>query len=167
MEIAYQLTEDDYRQGYKAFRKRTKRSLWLKRLSDGVFLLVLAATVLILVVGPDRSFSTLAPLLFFLAFWIYCIWYGPRYVARKMIRGSPSAYLPHATDISETELKFRTSASDARLGWELIIGWAEVDRVFALFPSPVSFLPIPKRAMTQEQQNELRALLQTKFSALK
>ena len=46
--------------------------------------------------------------------------------------------------------------------WSLITGWAVADRVFALFPSPISFLPIPKRAMTQDQQGELRTLLTAK-----
>ena len=50
------------------------------------------------------------------------------------------------------------------LTWDLIIGWAEADRVFALFPSPISFLPIPKRAMTDDQQKELRTILQKKFA---
>jgi YcxB-like protein len=31
--------------------------------------------------------------------------------------------------------------------------------VFALFPSPLTFFPIPKRAMTDQQQDELRSLL--------
>ena len=51
--------------------------------------------------------------------------------------------------MSETGLYFRTSASDSRLAWDLITGWAEVERVFALFPSPVLYFPVPKRAMTE------------------
>jgi hypothetical protein len=40
---------------------------------------------------------------------------------------------------------------------------AGVERVFALFPSPLSFFPIPKRAMTDEQESEFRTLLQSEI----
>jgi YcxB-like protein len=76
-----------------------------------------------------------------------------------MIKGSPSASLPYTAQMSEDGLYFRTSAGESRLTWNLIIGWVEVERVFALFPSPLTFFPIPKRAMTDQQQDELRSLL--------
>jgi hypothetical protein len=164
MEISYQLTEDDYRQGYKAFRRRTKYSLWISRIGFVVFFLIFATALLLSTFGPDRSFSNLAPLWGIVVFWVCCIWYAPRRIAKKMISGSPSATLPHTVDMSDTGLSFRTSASDSRMTWDIFTGWAEAERVFALFPSPVSFLPIPKRAMTEVQQNELRTLLQNKVS---
>ena len=167
MEISYQLTEDDYRQGYAAFRRRTKLSLWLRRLSYAVFYLVLALTVFVIFFSADRSFSTLFPLLFFVVFWVCCIWYSPRYVARKMIKGSPSASLPHTAEISENGLRFRTPDSESRLGWDLIVGWAEAERVFALFPSPVMFFPIPQRAMTSQQESEFRDLLRNQLPRAK
>jgi hypothetical protein len=167
MEISYQLTEDDYRQGYKAFRRRTKFSLWASRFGYVCFFLILATALFVSIFGPDRSFPNLALLWGFVAFWIWCIWYAPRRVARKMISGSPSASLPYTVDLSEDGLYFLSSASESRLTWDLITGWAEADRVFAVFPSPLSFLPIPKRAMTDSQQNELRTLLQNKVSGRK
>lgn len=88
-------------------------------------------------------------------------------MAKKIISGSPSASLPHAVELSEDGLHFRTSASESRLKWDLITGWAEVERVFALFPSPLSFLPVPKRAMTDSQQEELRTILRNKVSGRK
>jgi YcxB-like protein len=163
MEITYQLTEDDYRQGYKAYKRRTKFSLWISHLSYLVFVLVLAVTLFVLIVGPDRSFSTLFPLLFFVAFWMWCIWYAPYRVARKMIKGSPGAALPHTAEFSADGLHFRTTAGESRLNWNLFTGWSEADRVFALFPSPVTFVPIPKRAMTAAQQEELRSLMRSKL----
>ena len=167
MEVSYQLTEDDYRQGYKAFRRRTTYSLWLSRISYASFFLILAVALFVSIFGPDRSFPSLALLWGLVAFWTCCLWYAPRRVARKMITGSPSASLPHTVDMSEDGLHFRTSASESRLTWNLITGWAEADRVFALLPSPISFLPIPKWAMTHDQQGELRTLLQQKVSSRK
>lgn len=167
MEISYQLTEDDYRQGYKAFRSRTTFTLWRTRIAYASFFLILALAVFVSIFGPDRTFPNLALLWALVAFWTCYLWYAPRGVAKQMIGGSPSAALPQYVDVSEAGLYFRTSASESRLTWDLIVGWAEADRVFALFPSPISFLPIPKRGMTDEQQNELRTILQTKFAARK
>jgi len=167
MEISYQLTEDDYRQGYKAFRRRTKVSLWRTRIAYASFFLILAVALFVSIFGPDRTFPNLALLWGLVAFWTCYLWYAPRGVAKKMITGSPSAALPQTLDVSEGGLYVRTSASESRLTWDLIIGWAEADRVFALFPSPISFLPIPKRAMTTDQQNEMRTILQEKFASRK
>jgi hypothetical protein len=112
--------------------------------------------------GPDRSFPNLALLWGLSAFWGYCLWYAPIYVARRMIKGSPSASLPHTMDISEDGLYSRTSVGESRLTWKIFIGWQEVDRVFALFPSPLTFIPIPKRGMSSEQLEEMRSILQRK-----
>jgi YcxB-like protein len=162
MEISYQLTEDDYRQGYKAFRRRKTFSLWATRIGWVLLFLALAEALFASIFGFfgfDRSLPDLALLWGLVAFWAYCLWYAPRYAARKMMKGSPSASLPHTAQMSEDGLYFRTSAGESRLTWNLIIGWVEVERVFALFPSPLTFFPIPKRAMTDQQQDELRSLL--------
>lgn len=105
------------------------------------FFLVLVTALFVSILGPDRSFSNLFLLWGLVAFWIFCIWYAPRPAAKKMIRGSPSASLPHTLEASENGLHFQTSASEGRLTWVLIIGWVEVDRVFAIMPSPLTFLP--------------------------
>jgi hypothetical protein len=84
-------------------------------------------------------------------------------VANKMIKGSPGASMPRTLDISEGGVYTHTAAAESRLTWELIVGWSEVESVFTLFPSPISFIPVPKRAMTPDQQNELRTLLLRKF----
>lgn len=161
MEISYQLTEDDYRQGYKAFRRRKTFSLWATRIGWVLLFLVLAEALFSSIFGFDRRFPNLALLWGLVAFWTYCLWYAPRYAARKMIKGSPSASLPHTAQMSEDGLHFQTSAGESRLKWNLIIGWVEVERVFALFPSPLTFFPIPKRAMTDQQLDELRSLLKS------
>jgi len=161
VEISYQLTTDDYRQGFKAFRRRTPFSRWTYRLSYVCFFLILVVALL-LSFSRDKT-SNLFPLWAMVAFWAWFLWYCPYRVANKMIKGSPNAALPHTVDISESGLYSRSAAAETRFTWQLIIGWAEVERVFALFPSPISFFPLPKRAMTEDEQNELRTLFQSKI----
>jgi hypothetical protein len=159
MEISFQLTEDDYRQGYKAFRRRKVFSLWATRIGWVLLFLTLAEALFFSVFGWVRSFPTLLLFWGMVAFLTHGLWYAPRYAARKMIKGSPSASLPHTAEMSEDGLYVRTSVGESRIKWSLFIGWVEVERVFALFPSPLTFIPIPKRAMTDQQQDELRSLL--------
>ena len=162
MEISYQLTTDDYRQGFKAFRGRTTFSRWSFRFGYLCFFVVVAAALLLTIFGPDKSSASMFPLWILAAFWGWYLWYCPYQVAKKIMKGNPITSVPHTIEISETGFHSRTSISDSRYSWDLIVGWAEADRVFALFPSSISFFPIPKRALTGEQQAELRSLLASK-----
>jgi hypothetical protein len=164
VEISYQLTEDDYRQGYKGFRNRTAISRWSIRIGRAFFVLLLASAFLLSFRGRDKSFSNLFPLWGLLAFWAWTIWGCPYYIARKMMKGSRNAPLPRILNVSDSGLYDRTSNAESKFTWDLIVGWVEVERVFSLFLSPISYYPVPKRAMTDSQQHEFRTLLRAKIS---
>jgi hypothetical protein len=51
--------------------------------------------------------------------------------------------MPRTLDISEGGVYTHTAAAER----------SEVESVFTLFPSPIPFIPVPKRAMTPDQQN--------------
>jgi hypothetical protein len=157
LEISYQLTTEDYRRGFEAFRRRTSYSRWLNRFSTGCFVVTLVALLLLLVSGA--RLSSLLLLAGLVGFWAWYLWYCPHSIANKMIKGSPGASMPRTLEISESGIYVRTAAAESRFTWELIVGWSEVESVFALFPSPISFIPVPKRAMTADQQKEFRSLL--------
>jgi hypothetical protein len=69
VEISYQLTTDDYRQGFKAFRKRTTYSLWMNRFAKACFVVVVAAALLISVFA--RRVSNPLPLYGIAFFWAW------------------------------------------------------------------------------------------------
>jgi hypothetical protein len=115
--------------------------------------------------APNRILSnlfTFFPLWLLAALWAYVLWYDPYSLSRKIIRGPTS--LARTVEITEEGIHSRSTSTDSRLTWEAIIDWAEVERVFTLFVTSVSFFPIPKRAMTEEQQNEFRALLKARVA---
>jgi len=167
VEISYILTRDDYVEGFRAFRARTAYSRWVNRISRVCFVLLLALALFLSFIGHDKSFHNLFPLWALLALWVYILWGCPYYVAHKMMKGRPSAPLVHTLDISESGLSSRTSVSESRLTWDVFVGWEEVEGVFSLFPSPISYYPVPKRAMTSDQMDEFRALLRAKLSPRK
>ena len=167
MEISFQLTPDDYHQGFKAHRKRTAFSRWGWRFTYVCFAFILFTAVLLSFFGPDKSFRNLFPLWAILAFLVWVLWYCPYNAARKLVKGSPEAQMLQKVDISENGLITHSELSESKIAWRSIIDWVEVEKVFALFLSPLSFFPVPKRAMTDEQKAEFRNLLRTKVSAVR
>jgi YcxB-like protein len=162
MEISYQLTVEDYRQGFIACRKRTSFSRWLRRFAY----LCLGVSVVFLIVllgfGERKTFGFMAPLYLLVLLWIYILWFNPYLVSRKLMRGSPTAQAIHTVDFSEAGIHSRNSLSETTLEWGSLVDWKEARGVFALFLSPISFFPVPKRAMTETQLEEFRNLLAAK-----
>ena len=54
-------------------------------------------------------------------------------------------------EISDSGLESRTPLANSSISWDSIFDWVEARTVFALFLSSVSFVPIPKRVMTETQ----------------
>jgi len=48
---------------------------------------------------------------------------------------------------------------EGRINWELFDKWGETKDIFVLFPNLRTVVTIPKRALTPDQQTELRAML--------
>jgi hypothetical protein len=47
------------------------------------------------------------------------------------------------------------------------MGWGEEESVFVLLPQPLIYLPIPKRAFTEQQQAEFREALRRNIRPLR
>ncbi len=157
VQLSYQLTAEDYRHAFDAFRNRNKRVRLRKRILTVICLLGLLMAMATTILIPEKPASPVVLGLICL-YWVYCQWYAPYVIARKMM-ASPDARSARTVDANDRGLYDHTDVSDARLDWSMFVGWSENDRVFTLLPSEVSFLPVPKRAMTPVQQDEFRALL--------
>jgi hypothetical protein len=138
----------------------------MMRLAYVCFALTLAVALQLSLAEAQRSINPF-PLWGLFAFWAWYLWFCPFYIARKVMKSSPGVQLPRMLNISEEGLYSRTSASESRMAWEVFVGWAEAERVFVLLPNAVSFFPVPKRAMTDDQQRELRDLLRAKLTRTK
>lgn len=71
----------------------------------------------------------------------------------------PSSKVLITLDASDAGLHFLSAVEDSKVSWSAFVRWAEGDGVFALFLSPNASIPIPKRALTAEQQAEFREIL--------
>ncbi|HEY3707253.1 MAG TPA: YcxB family protein [Terracidiphilus sp.] len=63
-------------------------------------------------------------------------------------------------DFSDDLIRTRTTNSRGEIEWSAIQSFAENKNMFLLYLAPAKFFPIPKRACTPEEINELRALFQ-------
>ena len=159
MQISYQLTTDDYRQAIQTFRKHNRRSRWNVRGYYFSFFLCLCVAVTATVVDPHEP--GLPVILCMVSIVLaYCLWYAPYETARKLMRGNVSAQESHLLELTDGGLQSQSESSSAHMDWKMFCGWAENEKVFIILYAAYSFIPVPKRAMTEAQQQEFRALLQ-------
>jgi hypothetical protein len=90
---------------------------------------------------------------------VLVLWGSPYLSARSQFRGSPNAKTPLTLDATESGLRFQSIHSTSEMQWSALIAWAEGKSIFALFPNPRLFIPVPKRAFSPEEITEFRKLI--------
>lgn len=66
-----------------------------------------------------------------------------------------------ATSDSGIHIARTDGEAEGRMKWTAFDKGLETDELFVLLPNGRQFVPVPKRAMTYEQQNEFRDLMAT------
>jgi hypothetical protein len=160
MEVTYQLTEDDFRHGMVAWRMRSKWRRWNYWFGLAIMVPILILSVILLVVNPHSEFREILWIgLGASIVWLASIRTQPWFSARLQFRRMPSAHSPVTLAVSDAGLHVRSLHGDSHVAWSAYTGWAEETSVFVLFPQPRIYLPIPKRAFTEQQQVEFRETL--------
>ena len=161
MEITYTLTADDYYDALKVYRSRRLFSRWFWRLMWLATALALAAPLLALAFGNHYTYLQYRPLGFAGMLWaVLIVFSGPRATARKYAKGIPGAGQPRTMTTTDEGVHVHSNQNESRWVWTSMVDWHDGKRVFTVFMSPISFFPVPKRAMTDAQQQEFRSLLQ-------
>jgi hypothetical protein len=88
----------------------------------------------------------------------------PRIQVKRSLRSSPSAQgeIVLALDDEGTVATFPTGES--RFNWRAYTKYKETGSMFLLFFSPYRYMSIPKRAMTPQQVEILRALVKARIA---
>ena len=165
MQVNYQLTPEDFYQGYLAWRNRRKWGLWARW---AAYLIVGAAMLLSLVGLLFAQTETATIGRFALGFWV--VWFAwvllaPRFFSKRQFRHHPMAQSLITLDCSETGLQFHNAHADSKVAWSAYVGWGESKRVFVIMPQARIYITIPKRAFTAEQQAEFREMLRRNIKA--
>jgi hypothetical protein len=165
MEITYQLTTNDFHRTLKAYRAQHWSTRWVFRFGVGFVIAVFVFGLAALIVAPGRvPPQSLMPIFVLGAMWLVLLWVTPYFWARSQLRGSPSAKSAVTMDISESGVHMRSQYVDSNMAWPTFVRCVEEERVFALFMSPKSAIPIPKRAFAPNQLEEFRELIRRKLT---
>lgn len=162
MEIRFTLTAEEFREGYGLMLRNStfqyRLSYWFRSWLGpviglwilGCSLVILAGNgsfALVLILWVAGAVALVAPLRF-------------RATLRKLFRlQNLHQEIAVAVDAGGVVIKRVTRDADTRYGWAAIERSRESKRLIVLLPSKVQFIPIPKRAMTPAQTDELRGLI--------
>ena len=172
MEIRFTLTMDDYREGNRLWhlnstlRRKINYYLfvrfgyWIGTPLFCVALILFFANLF----APPHQMGAAASGVMAAAGWVglICIvspFIYRRTVARSFREQKLTTERILTADDSGIHVARTDGAMESRMGWTAFDKAIESDSIFALFPNLRTFVPVPKRAMTSEQQQELRALL--------
>lgn len=155
--IRYRPTEED---GLNAMRATSMPS-W------GMFLFVLLLGLLFLVgiYLINHNFPVAGWLWLALSVVIgIAVYEVPRFQVKRNLRSSPSAQgeIVLALDEEGTVATFPTGES--RLNWQAYTKYKESGSMFLLFVSPNRYMSIPKRVMTPQEIEDLRALVKARIA---
>jgi hypothetical protein len=168
MEVTYQLTADDFRHGMIAWRMRSLWRRWSYRFGLAVMPPILVLNAILLVVYPKSELRQIQWLLLGAAsLWLAFTSTAPWLSARIQFRRMPSAQDPMTLAVSEGGLRMQSRHADSQIAWSAFIDWREEKSVFVVFPQPRTYVPIPKRAFTEQQQAEFRETLRSNILPLK
>jgi YcxB-like protein len=158
MQVTFQLTPDDYRDGLLAWRNLRSWRRWGFRVLAIWMGLIFLVSVLQLFVAPAHFVSALPGIVFSVVALVF-IWYGPSLSGRRQFRNTPSAHDPMTIEASDSGLHIHSIHADSKVSWSAYMAWGECKSVFIILPQPRIYVPIPKRALTPEQLGEFRELL--------
>jgi len=155
--IRFRLNEED---GLNAMRATSMPS-W------GMFLFVLLLALLFLVgiYLINHNFPVAGWLWLVMSAVIgIAVYEVPRIQVKRSLRSSPSAQgeIVLALDDEGTVATFSTGES--RVNWRAYTKYKETGSMFLLFLSPSRYMSIPKRAMTPQQIEDLRALVKARIA---
>lgn len=166
MRVTFQLTPEDYYQGLLAWRSLRAWQRWVLRFSYVVVGTAFLGSLLVLVFdqkSPANHIFVFGTV--FGPLWFGYMLFAPRFSSRRQFRNSPSAQSPVTLDISDAALEIHSAHGDSKVAWSAYIAWAERKSVFVILPQPRIYVPIPKRAFTEEQITEFRELLRRNIVA--
>jgi hypothetical protein len=168
MEVTFQLTADDFRHGMIAVRKRSRWRRWTYWFGFAVVVPIIIFGVTLLVAYPHSEIRQDSWIMLGgSVFWMVFIRTLPRLSARMQFRRTPSVQNPMTIAISESGLHVQSPHGDSQVAWSAYMGWGEEESVFVLLPQPLIYLPIPKRAFTEQQQAEFREALRRNIRPLR
>jgi len=160
-QIVYQLSEDEFAQGYEHFLRQNKKAYLGLGIMAFMFLVFMNTQLF-----SPRSSDFTDYLQFNIAvilaagIGLYLLRKLALYNTKKNLRASPF-YNANLAAIWNTEaLAIQSETGFQRYDWPKFRMWTEDDIIFTLFFGPHLFITLPKRVFTGDQQASLKAHLE-------
>ena len=145
MQIAYELTKQDFIEAYSVHRNRNAFSKWSRRLFLWIAGLFTAVVLSGLLIKPGvQAAKSLMPLLVSVVMWIAILWILPRHGARTVVLDASGAHWRWDGGSSDVERK------------NYILS-AEGKNQILFYTSPACFNLLPKRVLAAEQLTEIQS----------
>jgi hypothetical protein len=160
MQIAYELTQEDFTQSYSVHRNRSALSKWSRRIFVWIAGLSTAIIVLGFLVKPSvQAAKGLLPFFGLVAAWIAILFALPRWTMRRQFLKQPGAHGPRTVLLDASGAHWRWNGGSTDIEWKNYIRSVEGKNQILFYTSPACFNILPKRAIAAEQLGELRSLL--------
>jgi len=156
MNITYKLTLNEYQEAATFHYKSGKRPLLV-----AVFL---GMATFMMIVGTDFSntqevINNILVTFFALSFYILFTRMITAYQAKKIYQKSPLLSNEVKLHISGKGINLNKQGNSKILPWSTFTKWKENEKYILLYTNNYQFNVIPKRAMDEKQEKELKAFL--------
>jgi|SRR6516162_2160709 hypothetical protein len=160
MQLTYQLSQSDFINSIFAHRKHPMWRRWFYRLLALLATVSVAFLLFVIMLTPTREVvKGVTPSLLLAVLWIGLIWVLPYWSGYRQFRKQPRVHTPRTIIWDEAGVRWEWEGGSRASTWKDFLQWTESAKHFLLYGSPVSFEMVPKRAMTSDQEQELRRLL--------
>jgi len=156
MNITYKLTLNEYQEAATFYYKTGKRPLLV-----AVFL---GMATFMMIVGTDFSntrevISNILVTFFALSFYILFTRMITAFQAKKIYKKSPMLSNEVTLHISGKGINLNKQGNSKILPWDTFTKWKENEKYILLYTNNYQFNVIPKRAMDENQKEELKEFL--------
>jgi Ni/Fe-hydrogenase subunit HybB-like protein len=160
MQIAYELTQEDFTEAYSVHRNRSTVTKWFWRIFFWIAGLFTAFIVFGFLLKPSvQAAKALLPFFVLLAVWVAILWILPRWTMRRQFTKQPGAHGPRTVLLDAYGAHWRWNGGSSDVEWKNYIRSVEGKNQILFYTSPACFNILPKRAIGAEQLAELRSLL--------
>jgi len=161
MTITYELRQEDFYKAFAAHRNSKTFSKWARRIILAMAGLITAVVLIGLLIRPSAE-ALIADMPFFIVmtFWVVMLLVLPRWNARKQFIGQPAAKGARTLTMDQTGVHWRWDGGSADVEWKNFIRSVESESLILLYTSPACFNVVPKRSLSAEELNSVRATIQ-------
>lgn len=168
MQIAYELTQNDFTEAYSVHRDSKVLSKWSRRLFIGIAGLIVALSMVGFVSKTSiQGAESLLPIVALMVLWVAILWVLPWWTMRRQFVNQPGAHGPRTVVMDESGAHWRWTGGSSDVDWKNYIRLAEGKNQILIYTSPACFNILPKRALAGEQLGEVRSLLSQKIQSRK